>query len=172
MIQIKFTPFLDFFRAPRYNTSTMFVSSQYSANSLPPSTSWDPRPETAANQAIQRFDLSNKGWRGFDEIPWVGQLKTDYPQAYDLATTCSSHRPEFEDQARELFSQAPPQDRQRLQDYFAGKAGLEELSCRRSGAGAGMCDKRSAYYRIFEISQEFVGKAGATGGAAKPGLYL
>jgi hypothetical protein len=108
----------------------------------------------AANQAITAFGLQQKGWMGFDKTPWVAELRQDYPQAFSLATTCSITRPEFREQAQALFEEAPAQDRPRLRDYFAGKLGLEELSCRRSGAGAGMCDKRSAFQEIYAMAHQ------------------
>lgn len=91
---------------------------------------------------------------GFDKIPWVAQLREDYPQAVELAQSCSITRPEFRERAQTLFHEAASHDRPRLRDYFAGKLGLEELSCRRSGAGAGMCDKRSAFQEIYTIAFE------------------
>ena len=116
--------------------------------------SWPQQAEAGANRAIAKWGLLQKGWMGFDQSPWVAQLKEDYPQALRLAQTCSIHRPEFREQASELFQTAPAEDRPRLRDYFAGKLGLEELSCRRSGAGAGMCDKRSAFQEIYQIANQ------------------
>lgn len=124
------------------------------------------RPRSAdrdVDRAIRRWQLDSRtvgGWRGFDKQPFVQSVYRDYPAAQELATTCSSHRPEFQEQARELFESAAPEDRQRLGDYFLGKLALEELSCRLSGAGAGLCDKRAAFLKIWDIAQEF----GATSG--------
>ena len=129
-----------------------FTTPSATQTSSPPA--WSSRPEVAANQAIAAFGLQQKGWMGFDMMPWVADLRQDYPQAFSLATTCSSTRPEFREQAQTLLAEAPARDRPRLRDYFAGKLGLEELSCRRSGAGAGMCDKRSAFQEIYTMAHQ------------------
>lgn len=144
----------------------MISSQKFPTTAAPAAQGWDKRPEKAAIDAISRFGLATKGWKGFDEMPWVQQLRKDIPEAFALASTCSSHKPEYLDQTHDLFANAQPQDRGRLQDYFAGKLGLEELSCRRSGAGAGLCDKRAAFYRIHEIGHEYANPA------PREGLYL
>jgi len=119
------------------------------------------RPRSAdrdVERAIRRWQLDSRtvgGWMGFDRQPFVQAVYRDYPAAQELAHTCSSHRPEYQAQARELFESAAPEDRQRLGDYFLGKLALEELSCRLSGAGAGLCDKRAAFIKIWEIAQEY-----------------
>jgi hypothetical protein len=116
--------------------------------------SWPNRPEQGGEIAISRWGLKQKGWMGFDALPWVAKVREDYPEAIALAQRCSVHRPEFREQAQGLFQETPTTDRPALRDYFAGKLGLEILSCRRSGAGAGMCDKRSAYMEIYEIANQ------------------
>jgi hypothetical protein len=119
------------------------------------------RPRSAdrdVERAIRRWQLDSRtvgGWMGFDRQPFVQGVYRDYPAAQELAQTCSSHRPEYQEQARELFEGAEPEDRQRLGDYFLGKLALEELSCRLSGAGAGLCDKRAAFIKIWEIAQDY-----------------
>ena len=119
------------------------------------------RPRSADRDvegAIRRWQLDSRqvgGWMGFDRQPFVQQVYRDYPEARELAHTCSSQRPEYQDQARGLFEGAAPEDRTRLGDYFLGKLALEELSCRLSGAGAGLCDKRAAFMRIWEIAQDY-----------------
>jgi hypothetical protein len=86
-------------------------------SSIPNSRSdWAQQPQLAAQQAIDTFDLRQKGWRGFDALPWVSTVKEDFPQAVQLAQTCSAHRPEYRDQAQELFSSCSPDDRLRLRD--------------------------------------------------------
>lgn len=121
---------------------------------LASSRSWPEAPDRAANQAIAEFGLRQKGWRGFDELPWVKEVKQRFPSAISLAQSCSAHRPEYRQQAVELFDACAPSDRPLLRDYFAGKLGLEELSCQLSGAGAGSCDKRAAYMEIYRIAQQ------------------
>lgn len=118
------------------------------------STNWPASPEQAATRAISDMGLRQKGWRGFDQLPWVKDVAERYPQAIELAHTCSSHRPEYKDQATDLFYSTPQEDRALLRDYFAGKLGLEELSCQRSGAAAGLCDKRAAFREIYKIGYE------------------
>lgn len=115
------------------------------------------------DRAIRRWQLDSRqvgGWMGFDRQPFVQAVYRDYPEARELAQTCSSHRPEYQTQARELFEGAAPEDRPRLGDYFLGKLALEELSCRLSGAGAGLCDKRAAFLKIWEIAQDYGASAG------------
>ncbi len=144
----------------------MLITSQFSRNPAPLGShapSWPAQPEAGANQAIAQWGLLQKGWMGFDQIPWVAELRKDYPEAISLAQTCSITRPEFREQVTELFQQAPAEDRPRLRDYFAGKLGLEELSCRRNGAGAGMCDKRSAFQEIYQIANQAVQDSSVSG---------
>ena len=143
--------------------ATRQLASQASA---PTQSGWSSNNEQVANQAIDRFGLASKGWMGFDKLPWVAELKKDCPAAIKLAETCSSHDPIFRDQANDLFAHAQPQDRQRIQDYFAGKTGLEELSCRRSGPEGGLCDKKGAFYQILDISREYMNPA------QREGIYL
>lgn len=128
---------------------------------------WSQRPERAAQQAISQFGLRSKGWMGFDKLEWVQDVKERYPAAIQLAQSCSSHKPEFKQQAQELFDSTPAGDRPLLRDYFAGKLGLEELSCQMNGAAAGLCDKRAAFMQIYTIAQEACAPA-----APKEGLYL
>lgn len=110
-------------------------------------------PATACQQAISSFQLT-RGWQAFGQDPWVADLTQRIPQAQNLATTCSAHRPEYQQQAKDLFLAHSQEDRLLLKDYFLGKLGLEELSCRRSGAGAGACDKRAAFMEIYRIAVE------------------
>lgn len=116
--------------------------------------SWSDNPEVAARQAIGDFGLRQKGWMGFDKLAWVQDVKERFPAAIQLAQTCSSHRPEYLGQAEDLLYSTPMEDRPLLRDYFVGKLGLEELSCQMNGAGAGLCDKRTAFREIFKIAQE------------------
>lgn len=58
------------------------------------------RPRSAdasVEGAIRRWKLDSRqvgGWRGFDQQPFVQQVYRDYPEAQELARTCSAHRPE------------------------------------------------------------------------------
>jgi hypothetical protein len=126
------------------------LTSQLAASS---SQSYPNDPTAATNQAISRMELT-KGWQNFMQQPWVKDLGERYPSAIELSHTCSAHRPEYKQQAEDLLYSAPIQDRQQLRNFFLGKLGLEELSCRRSGAGAGACDKRAAFMEIYRIASE------------------
>ena len=154
MINASPLPFRASYSSPAVRqASSASQPAQETAPASPPP--WAP-PSAAAEQAISRFNLRRLGWMGFDQLSWVTALKSEKPEAFALASSCSAHRPEYEQRARDLFATSTPDQRQALQNYFVGKLGLEELSCRMSGAGAGMCDKRTAYMKIVEISQEFV----------------
>lgn len=116
---------------------------------------WQGSPDAVISRAINRYRLPQVGWRGFEALPWVKELHERNPRIEGLASTCSSH-----DEARytrdleSLMAKSDPQDGPAILAYFCGKLALEELSCRRSGAGAGMCDKRSAYMKIVGTLQE------------------
>jgi hypothetical protein len=129
------------------------------------SQSYPDDPTAATNQAIGRMELT-KGWQNFMQQPWVKDLGERYPSAIELSHTCSAHRPEYKQQAEDLLYSAPIQDRQQLRNFFLGKLGLEELSCRRSGAGAGACDKRAAFMEIYRIASE------ACSSQKSQGIYL
>ena len=67
----------------------MLISSQkFAMTAAPAAQGWDKRPDKAANDAIARFGLASKGWKGFDETPWVQQLRKDIPAAFTLASSC------------------------------------------------------------------------------------
>ena len=116
---------------------------------------WQGSPDAVISRAINRYRLSQVGWQGFEALPWVKELHDRNPRLEDLATTCSAH-----DEARytrdleRLMAKSDKQDGPAILAYFCSKLALEELSCRRMGAGSGMCDKRSAYMKIVGMLQE------------------
>ncbi|MBT9585740.1 hypothetical protein IV102_20535 [bacterium] len=144
----------------------MRITSHHPLASTSTPRSWPERPEQGAQQAISEFGLRQKGWMGFDKVAWVQDVRERYPAAIQLAQSCSASRPEYKEQAEHLFYSTPAEDRPLLRDYFAGKLGLEELSCQLSGAGAGMCDKRTAFMEIYSIASQ------ACHPNPSPGLYL
>jgi hypothetical protein len=119
-----------------------------------PLAAWPERSDAAIATAIDRWSLNRVGWRGFDALPWVKSLKEKYPEVERIASTCSGAQGEHVAASRKLIAGAEADDRAAIRSYFVGKLALEELSCRLSGAGAGLCDKRSAFMRIFEVMGE------------------
>lgn len=105
------------------------------------------------NKGISNWQLEKLGWRGFQELDWVENITNKYPEAVNIAHTCSSHTPGYLDQVQDLFDSAKSSaDQKELHNYFVGKLGLEELSCRRSGAAGGLCDKKRAYMDICRLT--------------------
>ena len=106
-----------------------------------------------ANGAINNWNLKNLGWRGFEKLDWVENITNKYPEASNIAHTCSAHTPGYVDQVVDLFSTvSDKQDRKDLHNFFVGKLGLEELSCRNSGAAGGLCDKKRAFIDICQVT--------------------
>ncbi len=105
------------------------------------------------NKAITDWNLTKLGWRGFQALDWVSDITNKYPEAVNIAHTCSSFRPGYLDQVQDLFDGIKsPSDKKELHKYFVGKLGLEELSCRNSGAAGGLCDKKRAYLEICRLT--------------------
>lgn len=112
-------------------------------------------------QAIEReframtseLNLRSVGWRGFDKVDWVQDITSRYPRAEEIAHECSSHRPGYLDDVKELFAEALPEHKKDLHRYYIGKLALEELSCQMNGAAAGACDKRAAYLDICHLTR-------------------
>jgi len=115
---------------------------------------WSPVSDRAIGQAISRWELDKVGWRGFESLPWVTALHKKYPAVPRIASTCSSHDNRYRDEVTELLGDIEPADFGDVKSYFVGKLALEELSCRLSGAGGGMCDKRAAYLVIFDMMKQ------------------
>jgi hypothetical protein len=111
----------------------------------------------AVRAAVAEFDLYNLGWQRFHALDWVRELDERY-QIIDLSYAVSSYLGFRLDEARRLFEQADVDDRQGILNFFAGKQALEELSCRRSGAGAGACDKRCGYSEIVRLYEQLLAK--------------
>lgn len=112
-----------------------------------------------ANQAINKWDLQHLGWRGFQQLDWVEDITNKYPEAVNIAHTCSSHTPGYLDQVEDLFSNIKTEDDKKgVHNYFVGKLGLEELSCRNSGGAGGLCDKKRAYLEICQLTSTLIGK--------------
>lgn len=116
---------------------------------------WSAEPEGAVAEAIRMFNLKQIGWMGFDNIPWVRELKMQFPQVEEIALYCSSISGAKLKEVDVLFRGAEASARSALRAYFVAKLALEKLSCMRSGAGAGLCDKYSAYLQIFEQTKVF-----------------
>ena len=110
---------------------------------------WADTADAVIAQAIERFRLFKLGWIGFDQLEWVGALYAAHPEARDIALTCSIHSGGFMERVRDLFDACSKDDRLLMLNYFIGKLALEELSCRRSGSAAGLCDKKSAFLQIW-----------------------
>ena len=105
------------------------------------------------NRCIDKWDLKHLGWRGFEKLDWVTDITNKYPEAVNIAHTCSSHTPGYLDQVQDLFDGVKSSsDKKELHKYFVGKLGLEELSCRNSGAAGGLCDKKRAYLEICRLT--------------------
>jgi len=119
-----------------------------------PLAKWSDNHERAIDEAISRWNLQRVGWMGFESLPWVHALKEKYPDVDTIAHTCTIHDNKFKKQVPALLDEIEPQDFNAVRSYFVGKLALEELSCRLSGAGAGLCDKRAAYIQIFDILRE------------------
>lgn len=109
------------------------------------------------NQCIEKWDLKHQGWRGFEKMDWVSDITNKYPEAVHIAHTCSSHTPGYLDQVKDLVDSASSsEDKKQIHNYFMGKLGLEELSCRNSGAAGGLCDKKRAYLEICCMTRDLV----------------
>ncbi|MBQ7568564.1 hypothetical protein IJT17_07150 [bacterium] len=107
------------------------------------------------NKCISKWDLKSLGWRGFQQLDWVSNITNKYPDAEHIAHTCSSHTPGYLDQVQELMDSASSvEDKKEIHKYFMGKLGLEELSCRNSGAAGGLCDKKRAFLEICRLTTE------------------
>lgn len=119
-----------------------------------PTMSWPDDPTAAIRVAIGKWSLNRVGWRGFEAQPWVGRLKEKYPEVERIARTCSGPQGEHVAATRKLVAHADAEDVPAIKSYFVGKLALEELSCQRNGAGAGLCDKRSAFMRLFSVIHE------------------
>lgn len=117
---------------------------------------WNINVHSAIVEAISRFELRRLGWRGFESLEWVKELKMQYPVIEAIATNTSSISGVLSPAVMQLFAEARADDRQTIRNYFIAKLALEKLSCDRSGAGAGMCDKYSAYLQIFELTASLV----------------
>lgn len=89
---------------------------------------------------------------GFENLEWVKKLKAQYPAIEAIATNTSSILGVRLPEVTQLFSQAAAEDRPAIRSYFVAKLALEKLSCDRGGAGAGICDKYSAYLQIFDFT--------------------
>ena len=109
---------------------------------------------TEANQAINKWNLKELGWRGFEKLDWVTDITNKYPEAVNIAHTCSSLKPGFLDQVADMCEGMPKKDLKEIHKYYIGKLGLEELSCRMSGPTAGLCDKKGAYIQICQMTKE------------------
>lgn len=113
------------------------------------------------HQALEReframtseLNLRQVGWRGFEKVAWVEDITSRYPRAPEIASECSSHRPGYLEDVKELFAEALPEHKKDLHRYFIGKLALEELSCQMNGSGAGACDKRAAYLDICHLTR-------------------
>ncbi len=111
---------------------------------------WNANVHTAIVEAITGFELRKLGWMGFENLQWVKELKAQYPAIETIATNTSAISGTLIPEVTQLFSLAQSSDRPAIRSYFVAKLALEKLSCDRGGAGAGMCDKYSAYMQIFD----------------------
>ncbi len=112
---------------------------------------WPTDCQAAAVLAIRIFSL-HRGWRAFSNDEWVVYLLARYPIIQDIVACCSSLRANALQQQICMVNNiaaSAGQDTALIVAFFAAKLGLEELSCRMSGAGARSCDKRSAYWAIL-----------------------
>ncbi|MBX9948691.1 MAG: hypothetical protein K2Y39_05995 [Candidatus Obscuribacterales bacterium] len=117
---------------------------------------WSTHADGAIVEAINGFGLIKLGWKGFDELPWVAELHVKYPALQNIALHASSALDCKLQDVADLFAAATTEDRRAIRSYFVGKLALEKLSCNRSGAGAGMCDKFGAFLKIFELTMNLV----------------
>ena len=109
------------------------------------------------NQCISKWDLKSLGWRGFGKLDWVTDITNKYPECEHIAHTCSGHTPGYLDQVQDLMDSASSkEDKKGIHNYFMGKLGLEELSCRNSGAAGGLCDKKVAFLEICRLTHAIV----------------
>lgn len=111
---------------------------------------WSPNPEQAVEQAIRRFALMRLGWQGFDALDWVAELYNKYPVMREIVYGSSIIHGVRLEELLSLLGAAKSEDLPFIKSYFIGKLALEELSCRRNGAGAGSCDKKAALMQIFQ----------------------
>lgn len=117
------------------------------------SISWPADADLAAQHAIHYFTLS-RGWQAFNKDDWVIYLLARHPYLQQIAWNCSSTRMEQLEQFVQYLLSLMAQNHQDsplIVAYFAAKLGLEHLSCQLNGAGAGSCDKRSAFRTILEV---------------------
>ena len=113
---------------------------------------WSAKYDLTVSAAIAEFNLRRLGWRGFEQLPWVSDLLRRFPAVHELATHASIHDPKLEEKASALFDSLKDESVMGIVcDYFAGKMALEELSCLSNGAGAGACDKRAGFVRIWSL---------------------
>ncbi len=117
---------------------------------------WNTNVHSAIVEAITGFELRKLGWMGFENLTWVRELKTRYPTIETIATNTSAILGVRLAEVTQLFSEAAAADRPVIRSYFVAKLALEKLSCDFSGAGAGMCDKYSAYMQIFDLTASLV----------------
>lgn len=117
---------------------------------------WSDKPIEVISAAIYLFSLRELGWRGFEALAWVKEIKRTYPAIAELASSATTNQGDFITPARELFENACPLDRPGIQSYFIGKLALEHLSCQFSGVAALNCDKRAAFMQIWELSKRYV----------------
>jgi hypothetical protein len=136
-------------------TVKTFSTSTPKSVAVGPGGPWPGNYDVCVRSAISRWNLRQSGWRGFEAQPWVRQLKKQYPDIEPLASSASGPTGPHLEAARHLFESAPKADRQSIQSYFVGKMALEELSCQLSGPMAGLCDKRSAYVAIWDLSKSY-----------------
>jgi hypothetical protein len=112
--------------------------------------------DDATSAAIQEFQLFALGWKGFEALDWVCELEAQYPGMIALSRSASALFGGFLEQARQLIETADPADRPGIQNFFVGKLALEQISCRRNGAGSGACDKLGAFLQIFELYKQIL----------------
>jgi len=117
---------------------------------------WSVNPDTAIVEAINGFGLRRLGWKGFEELRWVDDLLTRYPQIKTITLNTSMILGTKLAEVSQLFADAAPEDRPAIRSYFVGKLALEKLSCDLGGAGAGMCDKFGAFLKIFDLTRDLV----------------
>ena len=111
-----------------------------------------------ANKCIQKWNLRELGWRGFQQLDWVTDITNKYPEAVNIAHTCSTQNgSNYMEQVQDLFDNAKSaDDKKELHNYFMGKLGLEHLSCLGSGAAGGLCDKKGAFINICTLTSQLV----------------